>query len=133
MRGLAALALMSCLIEAAISAAQSPNVAVQQNLLQRQQQLEAFQSRGEQFKQLLQPGLTAAQKAAVSRQHVIQQQDQLLLQSRQQQQLDALGTAGIAQPLSAQQRQLELQQLQFAREREEQQDAVSPRREQDAR
>ena len=127
MRALVPLTLVNSLAAAGISWAQSPNLAVQQNLLQRQQQLEAFQSLGEQFKQLLKPGLTSGQKDSLARQHLIQQQDQLLLQSRQQQQLDVLGTNSIAQPMSSQQRQLELQQLQFARERQDQEANSQPR------
>lgn len=94
--------------------AQTPDAAIRQNLLQRQQQLEAFELKGEQSRQLLEPTLSPQQKTELSRLHTLQRQDQQALQRKQQQQ-SLLRPGETTMP---ELQRLDARALQFERERQ---------------
>jgi hypothetical protein len=115
---LAGVALASAAFTAAY--AQTPDAAIKQNLLQRQQQQDELSLKIQQSQQLLQPQLNASQRNRLSELYLQQQVDQQEQQSRQLQSQIELEQS--SRPLGAegQRLRLEIQLRQFDRDRDAQ-------------
>lgn len=105
---------------AASAVAQTPEMAIKQSLLQRQQQQDELALKIQQSQQLLQPQMSAGQKSELSRLHLQQQLDQQEQQSRQLQRQTELGQSSRPLGNDGQRLQLEIQLRQFDRERDTQ-------------
>ena len=98
--------------------AQTPEAAIKQNLLQRQQQQDELSLKIQQSQQLLQPQLNAGQRNRLSGLYLQQQVDQQEQQSRQLQQQIELEQGSRPLGPEGQRLRLEIQLRQFDRDRD---------------
>ena len=115
---LAVVALASAAFTAAY--AQTPDAAIKQNLLQRQQQQDELSLKIQQSQQLLQPQLNASQRNKLSELYLQQQVDQQEQQSRQLQRQIELEQSSRLFGAEGQRLRLEIQLRQFDRDRDTQ-------------
>jgi hypothetical protein len=96
---------------------QTPDAAIKQNLLQRQQQQDDLSLKIQQAQQLLQPQLNTTQRDRLSELYLQQQVDQQEQQSRQLQRQIELEQSSRLLGAEGQRLQLEIQLRQFDRDR----------------